>query len=292
MAGGIERQIFEDAGQPEQATPDTSSPSERTPVDQAVDDAIREMGRGADAPAQPRERAPQSPAPGGPPGLEDVDDKSNAGLLRALLDERDRRQDTARQLERYQTQERERQAREQKPALSERLFSDPDGTLNELRTEWTQPLEQQIAQLMINQDFLAAESRHGDKFRSAWSDWYETVKDGKDAQTYFTVMNSASPGEAMVQWHRRATRDRELGDDDLDAFKQRVIDEYLGNSGAAPPLPRSPNGQFQPRPQAQRIPTSISRMGSSGNPSEDDDGNDGSDAAIFAAARPKHRRQR
>jgi len=290
MAGGIERQIFEDAGQSEGA-PDTTSPVERTPVDQAVDDAIREMGRGADAPAPPRDRAePQPPAP--PPGMEGVEDRSNAGLLQALLDERERRQERDRQLERYQQHERERQAREQKPALSERLFSDPDGTLNELRTEWTQPLEQQIAQLMINQDFLAAESRHGDKFRSAWSDWYETVKDGKDAQTYFAVMNSASPGEAMVQWHRRATRDRELGDDDLDAFKQRVIDEYLGNSGAAPPLPRSPNGQFQPRPQAQRIPTAISRMGSSGNPSEDDDGNDGSDAAIFAAARPKHRRQR
>jgi hypothetical protein len=117
------------------------------------------------------------------------------------------------------------------------------------------------------------------------------VKDGKDAATYFAVMNSASPGEALVQWYNRATRDREVGDD-LDAFRQRVIDEYLGQSGAAPPLPRSPNGQFQPRPQAQRLPTSISRMGSSGNPSDDDDTNDGSDAAIFAAARPKHRRER
>ena len=93
---------------------------------------------------------------------------------------------------------------------------------------------------MINQDFLAAESRHGDKFRSAWSDWYEAVKDGKDAQTYFTVMNSASPGEAMVQWYKRATRDRELGDDDLDAFKQRVIDEYLGHVGRGAAAAKKP----------------------------------------------------
>ena len=89
MAGGIERQIFEDAGQPEDDSRHLR-PSTTPPVDQAVDDAIREMERADAPPARAR------PATGQPARLEDVDDKSNAGLLQALLDERDRRQDTAR----------------------------------------------------------------------------------------------------------------------------------------------------------------------------------------------------
>jgi hypothetical protein len=283
-----DRQIFEDAGRPEEASdygPDSSD------LDHAVDDAIRGLGRGDDlptAPAQPRQRPPSQPQQ--PAEVEG--ERSNAGLMQALLDERDKRQDYARKLERYEQQEREAKSREQRPALSERLFTDPEGTIEELKREITAPLHQTIAQLQINQDFAMAEGRHGERFKEAWTEWYETVKDGKDATTYFQVMNSASPGEALVAWYNRSSRDREVGDD-LDAYKQRVIDEYLGRSGAAPPLPRGQNGQFQPRPQAQRLPTSISRMGSSGNPQDDDDeGNDGSDAAIFAAARPKHRRQR
>jgi hypothetical protein len=213
-------------------------------------------------------------------------------LLRALLDERDRRQEYKTQLDRYERQERERQGREQKPALSERLFIDPDGTIADLRTEIAAPLEQRIAQLQVNQDFAFAENRHGDTFREAWTEWYETVKDGKDAATYFHVMNSQSPGEAMVQWYRRTSRDREVGDD-LNAYNEKVIQNYLQGQGLATSPPRGPNGQFQPRaPQAPRMPTSISRMGSTGNPQDDDDTNDGSDAAIFAAARPKHRRER
>jgi hypothetical protein len=289
MTGGIERQIFEDSGRPEEADDVGLGPSN---VDQAVDDAIRDLGRGEMPTAPVQARTPRDTTPPqSQPGLDGVDDKSNSGLLKALLDERDRRQDAARKLERYEQQEREAKSREQRPALSERLFSDPEGTIEELKREITAPLHQTIAQLQLDQDFSRAEGRHGERFQQAWGEWYETVKDGKDAATYFAVMNSASPGEALVQWYNRATRDREVGDD-LDAFRQRVIDEYLGQSGAAPPLPRSSNGQFQPRPQAQRMPTSISRMGSSGNPSDDDDTNDGSDAAIFAAARPKHRRER
>lgn len=291
MSSGMDRQIFEDAGRPEEA-PDLGGGG--PDLDHAVDEAIRGLGRGGsdDLPSpRPQARQPDKPAPSAPPGLDGVDDRSNSGLLRALLDERDRRQELKGQLDRYEKEKRDREAREQKPALSERLFTDPDGTIEELKREITAPLQQTIAQMQVNQDFAYAEARHGDTFRAAWAEWYEQVKDGKDATTYFTVMNSQSPGEAMVNWYRRASRDKEVGED-LDAYKQKVIDEYLSGNRLDTSPARGPNGQFQPRPQAPRTPTSISRMGSSGNPSDDEDVNDGTDAAIFAAARPTHRRQR
>lgn len=267
-----DRQIFEAAGQPE--IPDDS-------VDEAFSRTIREQ-----------QNEPESPAPSAPPApttpAEPPEDRNN-GLLRALLDERERRQQSEQRAARYEFQERERQAKEQRPKLSEELFTDPDGTLTRLRQEWTSPLEQEIAQLRINQDLQLAHLRHGEGFQKAWEAWYAAVQDGKDASSYFTVMNAASPGEAMVSWFNQQDIVTQVGGD-LSAYKQRIIDEYLNQNP-----PRSPNGQFTSRPQAPQpaVPTSISRMGSSASARDNDDElNDGTDAAIYAAARPSRRGER
>jgi hypothetical protein len=200
----LERQIFTDAAQPEPVIAPEA-------VDENVSRSIRDLNRSPDdVPPGPRPEARQPAQPGGPDlGL---DDRSNAGLLRALLDERERRQGMTQEVERYRQREREAAASQQRPALNERLFTDPEGTLNELRREWTSPLEQQIAQLQINHDLGLASVRHGETFSKAWEAWYEAVKDGRDATTYFTVMNSQSPGEAMVQWYNRNSVFSEIGD--------------------------------------------------------------------------------
>ena len=276
MAGGLDRQIFEDASRPDedgasQAIPDSG-------VDQAVSDAIR--GMRSDQPAQMRSRPPAAP----PSEIEGVDGRSASGLMQALLDERDKRQEYARQIERYEQERRQWQARQDQPNVAESLFTDPPGTLARLRQEWTQPLEEKLVQIQLDTDFKYAELRHGDEFREAWQVWHEQVKDGKDANTYFAVMNSASPGEALVQWFRSPGRDPE-------AFRTRVIEEYLREQGGGE-RPRASNGQFTARPQAPRLPTATSRLGSSRRDDSDDDDNDGSDAAIFAAARPTRRGDR
>jgi hypothetical protein len=281
MAAGIEQQIFQDASIPEDQ------------VDDAVSKTIRDQE--SPSPASPPP-APAAPGPSDPFAGEAGD--RNGGLLEALLRERERRQEAlsekkqlAEQLERYRKQET-------KPSINERLFVDPEGTLNELRQEWTSPLQQEIASLRLDHNFSRAQLRHGDTWGEAWKAWYEAVSDGKDAALYFGVLNAQDPGEAMVEWYRRNRLWSETGGD-LDAYKQRVIDEYLAAQGgsfeAASDRPRAPNGQFvsTARPPApQRMPTSISRMGSTGNTGDDEDLNDGSDAAIFAAARPKSRGQR
>lgn len=285
----LERQIFADAGAPE---PEIAPEA----VDENVSRSIRDLQRSPDDTppgSQPAARQPATPQT--PDPLAGLDDRSNAGLLRALLDERERRQGLSQEVQRYQLREREASATRDRPALNERLFTDPEGTLSELRQEWTTPLQQQIAELQINHDFGLASVRHGETFGEAWNAWYEQVRDGKDPTTYFTVMNAASPGEAMVEWHRRSRVYTETGGD-LDGYRQKVIDEYLaGQGGGAPePAARAPNGQFAarpPAPQPRAAPTSLSRMGAPARDAEDD-ASDGSDAAIFAAARPKRRGDR
>jgi hypothetical protein len=294
MAGGVERQIFEDAGRDEsQAEP---FPAPDATDDQAVTDAIRSLHRTPDAPPPARPAAPRQPPPQQParePGLDDVDETSASGLRSALTQERNRRREYETQLQRYQEAERERAAREGRPPISERLFTDPERTLEELRQEWTQPLQQTIATMQLNQDFSAAEARHGpERFQTAFQAWYAAVEGGQDAISYFSVMNAPSPGDAVMRWYRMREFDEQVGDGDLEAYRQRVIAEAMQGRGPAPV--RDPEtGRFTGRPQApQRLPTATSRLGASNRHRDEDDENDGSEAAIFAAARPSRRGER
>src|SRR6266567_7799398 len=111
---GDDREIF-DSGNAADDTLDiagteTLAPP-RTAEDTAVSDAIRQIGRG-DQPAFPpapqqRQPAPNgSTQPGDQPGGEE--DRSTAGVLRALMDERDKRRTIEDRLKRYETQEQER----------------------------------------------------------------------------------------------------------------------------------------------------------------------------------------
>ena len=117
--------------------------------------------------------------------------------------------------------------------------------------------------------------------------WYGAVGQGQNAALYFAVMNAPSPGEALVQWYGQQRRNAEVGDD-LDAYKQRVIDEWLASQGQTP-RPRNTDGTFAPRSQAPRLPTATSRMGAAGNGNVEAD-EDGSEESIFAAGRPERRR--
>jgi hypothetical protein len=236
-------------------------------------------------------------------------------MLRALLDEREKRQDVARQLERYQTQERERQkaAEDGRAPLSDRLFTDPDTTIAEITRNITGPLEARIESMRVQHDFALAGVRHKEVFADAWAAWFSKVGSGQDADTYFAVMKAPSPGEALVQWYRGEQRNTTIGDD-LDAYNARIIREAFEARGL--PVPedlggqpgqqrpeqrfdatrtgapsRDPSGRFTSSPQAPRLPTATSRMGQSGGGLNDRD-EDGSDGAIFDSGRPERGRAR
>jgi hypothetical protein len=169
------------------------------------------------------------------------------------------------------------------------------------------PLQNQLTQFQVQSDFQMASIRHAEDFVPAWQKWTEQVGTGQDPVSYFRVMNAPSPGEALVEWYKEQRVREEVGLDPA-AFRERVRQEILAEMGLAPggqggapvqgvaqppgdPAPRLPNGQFAPKQQV-RLPTPTGRMGSSQKLAGTDANLDGSDEAIFEAARPRSRRDR
>lgn len=327
MAGaGEDREIFESGSQVEDHI-DTGGADDqpliqtRTAEDMAVSDAIRQIGRGVQPaiPTAPQQRQ-QAPQPGAQPtgdqpGGDGVEDRSTAGLLRALLDEREKRQGLEGRLSRFETQEQERRRTEEaaRVPLHERIFSEPDTAIAELTRTITEPLEQRIETMRVQHDFALAGVRHADVFADAWAAWFNKVGTGQDPDTYFAIMKAPSPGEALVNWFKGEQRNSTIGDD-LDAYNAKVIreafeaqglpvpEQYAGGQQQAQPQQRfdaragqperDASGRFVPsKPQAQRLPTATSRMGQSGGGLTEHD-EDGSDAAIFDSGRPERGRAR
>ncbi len=329
---GEDRDIFDSGSQIEDHNEDLGGAGDqplvetRTAEDIAVSEAIRQIGRGAHpdaippAPQPQRQPAPQQPQDGtagaGAPS-DGVEDRSTAGLLRALLDERERRQRLEDQNRRYSQQDEERRRNEEaaRNPLAERLFSEPETAIAELTQQIARPLEERIEQMRVNHDFALAGVRHAEIFPDAWAAWYQQVGTGQNPDLYWRVMRAPSPGEELVQWFRGEQRNSTIGDD-LDAYNARIIREAFeaqglpvpqqfaapGQSAQPPAEPRfdaragqptrDASGRFvSPQPQAPRLPTATSRMGQSGGGLSNHD-EDGSDAAIFDSGRPERGRAR
>jgi hypothetical protein len=293
MAGDDE-DIFASATAPEPTPSDDAEPTgniveDRSPVDRAVSDAISDLGRTGGR-FQVTTPAP-APRPAQAKEADLPEDRSLAGLMQAMLSEREKRQSAERERDQVRQfiEERKREEEAKKTPLSQQLFEDPDRTMTDFGSGLRQEFQDEIRQIRLTTDFEFASLRHPETWNDAYKTWYEHVSTGQDPHTYFATINAASPSEMIVKWYNEKRMREEVGDD-VAAFKQRVIDEYLAGQSVAPP-PRDESGRFAPRPQAPRLPTSISRMGASGNGIANPD-EDGSEAAIFAAGRPESRARR
>jgi len=291
----LDQDIF-DAGE--------TAPQPAAPVDDstAVRDAIKSLQREGGRDGPPQAPVAREPGPQAPPS-HGVEDQSPAGILKALLDERDKRQGLEGQLRRYQDFEREqaRRAKESETPFDQRFFSQPQQELESFVAERITPIEQRIQNFMTDVDMRMARQVHGEVFDEAFQTWFQQVGNPNqpDPHSYFAVMNSPSPGEALMQWFNQARTWREIGDGGIDGFRERVRQEIMAEMGMAPrqPVnsqparddrPRDDDGRFAPRHEV-RLPTSLSRLGAAGRgtptPKED-----GSEEAIFDAGRPERRR--
>ena len=288
MAGDEDQDIFESGSAPDVAAPET-------PVDdsQAVRESIREMQRG---PSRDREPPPQAPQHG-------ADAQSPGGILRDLLDERDRRQGLERQLQRYQEQERDaqRRAKENEVPFDTRFFSEPQKELEAYVSQKMQPFEMRMQNMAADFDMRLARKEYGEVFDEAFQAWFDQVGDlsRPDPQTYFGVMNAPSPGEAVMAWFNDRRTRTEIGTaGGLDGYRAKIEQEILAKYGIAAPQPaptnggggnrdRDDQGRFTPR-QEVRLPTSLSRLGAAGRGTPNL-AEDGSEAAIFDAGRPERR---
>jgi hypothetical protein len=148
-----------------------------------------------------------------------------------------------------------------------------------------------------------ARQEHGEAFDEAFKAWFDQVGDMSrpDPQTYFAVMNSPSPGAAIMAWHEDRTTRTQIGEGGLKGYRERLEAEILAKYGLSAQAPPAANGgphqerardassgQFTPRHEV-RLPTSLTRMGAAGGGKPDPE-EDGSEAAIFDAGRPERRR--
>jgi hypothetical protein len=295
MAPDDEADIF-DSGS---ATP---ASSDNAVVSSVITDLQHDSGgrsQPADRQAPPaREAPPQTPPDG-------VEDRSTAGLLKALLDERQTRQNVERERDEAKRwrdeQERTRKAAE--TPFDQRLFEQPQEAVGGFVDERLQPLQSKIQTMAMDFDFRITRMQHGEVFDQAFKEWYEAVGDTSkpNPALYFHVARAANPGEALIQWYKQASVLRDVGDDPA-TYRQKIEAEVLARYGISPEslptaagggsrptdAPRAPNGQFAPRHEV-RLPTATARLGRAGS-GVSDSAEDGSDEAIFDAGRPSRRK--
>ena len=291
----LEQDVFDSGASPDVPAdlappPDTTSISPQPQEARAVSDAISSL----------RGPVPQygvQPTPPPKPQPPDPDDAPvTSGVLRNLLEERTQRQKLEAHVRELQRREQERAAQQAQPKAEDMLFTDPDKFIAQIESKH----EKKLADIQLNFDMQLASMRHGPAFDAAWQHFFATCQGGADPVSYFRVMNARSPGEEMVRWFHERRMLHETGGN-LDAYRQRIIEEYLQQQGGGmSPQQQQPDqrargddGRFlpaapQPQPRHEvRLPTSLSRMnGSRGMPAASEV-EDGSEEAIFDAGRSR-----
>ena len=100
----------------------------------------------------------------------------------------------------------------------------------------------------------AAHAEHGDSLVD------QAIKAARDAGIAPRFQEARHPVEAVVQWHKRALAQAEVGDD-LEAFKKRVADDAVAKALANLKATGQPQGQVQ---AAQRFPSTLADQTATG----------------------------
>jgi len=117
------------------------------------------------------------------------------------------------------------------------------------------PYEKQLAEVREQNSELRAMVFHGrETVEAAKTALEDAVHDGNPEAVRFVqaLMQHPDPFAEIVKWHRDQTTRSEIGDD-IDAFRKKVIEEYLASQQAA-----SPSQQQQPAaPDTAQMPSSF-----------------------------------
>jgi len=293
--------IFESAVEPESQDPGPSDTEVVVPdsaADQLVSSAISSLQREQGGPANQRflpaqRRDPQPPArqqPGQQPGNQNLPPELQ-GVIGELRAERQARQALERQVQEL------RQPRQPETPFSQRVFEDPEGSIDGRLRQHIDPIQQHLQTMQTDFDMKLARATHGPElFDQAYQAWFEQVGDPNrpDPQNYWAVMNSPSPGEAVVAWYQNKPENMR------DRLRQEIMQELgmeapppapskgngRGNGGSRPRDPET--GHFTPRHEV-RLPTATGRMGHTSREAAFSP-EDGSDEAIFDFGRAKPNR--
>jgi hypothetical protein len=216
----------------ESSISDTETPVE-TPVEAPVEakpvERVRdEKGRFAPTATEeaPVEAAPVESAP--------VERHEDARVPSwRLAEEADRRRqaeqelkalrDEVMQVRMLQQQQMYQQQQPQTPQEAPDIFADPNAFVQNL----TSSFDQRLRTLQLENSLRFAHYAHKETFDQAYSEFTNYVSKTRDQATYQRVMASADPGEALVQWYRDQSLQKELGGSDLKSFLEKQREEWL-----------------------------------------------------------------
>lgn len=215
---------------------------------------------------QPEAVEPEPEAEPAPPAGED---KENLGRLSALLDEREKRQEAERKAREAEAKlaqfENSRQAQQQ-PIDP---IDDPAGFAAQQREH----VERVVTQSRIQQSRVFAEQQHGADVVEAAYAAFETACNTDPATSAMStsLLQHPHPIGEVVSWYKRQQTLESIGDDP-EAYRQRIIDEYLAQQ------PATPQATPAPTPPV-KVPPSLAKGG--GSTGQEDVSDDDAFSAAF-----------
>lgn len=178
------------------------------------------------------------------------------------------------------------------------IFENPKGFADHIQKGFETKLDGMMAQMRqnaVSTSFELAHVRHGEAFSKAMESVNKlNPNDPSDRKTVQDIYNSANPGEALVNWHRRSETLARVGPDPA-AFEERIRNEtrqaLLKDPQFRQELLASIRGEAQtgdngsPRTQ-NRLPPSLKRAPGASSQAQrfDHQASDDSDQSVADAA--------
>lgn len=270
--------------------------------------ALGTAGKVEEAKAEPPEPVaaePEPPAPvadGQPPQAEPPAPDHRIPLSE-LLNERERRQEYAREAERLRQENaeylRQMQALRQPVQPPPDMFADPDGfrgSIDERLAQIEQRFQQQRQVDRLNISFELAAEKAPEGFQKAFSDLEKTIKEERDYALRDRIVAAPNPGKALLDWHRNREALRETGGD-IAAYRERVSKEARESLAKDPEFRkqlleemRAEAGGARPTANPTQMP-SLNRVAAAA-PNAGSEARDMSDSELFALGSRSRRNRR
>ena len=129
-------------------------------------------------------------------------------------------------------------------------YLDPEGHAKYLQDSF----EQRLIDERVNTSEMLARNKHGDAIVD------QAIDAARQAGIAHRFQGARDPVGAVVQWHKKAQAQAEVGDD-LEAFKKRIADDAVAKALAGLKATGTPQGQAQP---AQRFPGTLADQTATG----------------------------
>lgn len=182
-----------------------------------------------EAPQVQPEPEPKGEPEGVPPAPAPKDDVS--GVVKGILDEREKRQQYQREAEELRRWKAEREAKDAEAQKKPDFYENPD----EYMRQREQAQQHAIWNERLNMSELMATNKHGEEAVNAAADAFKVAAAQNPALVHeFTQQRD--PYGFVMKWHQKNSMLTEIGEDPA-AYKERLRQELLAELQAQQPAP-------------------------------------------------------